>query len=145
MIINTLFLLRTRLCDYQPLTDYLIQHYGRPGSHFIGRIAPQKSEEYPFFAYILSSETETPELMGRVQVVVIRWDIHQPSLIDGDSTAYLGPPEHAQVGELILRALDVRQRDALRIGGEIRTLTDLYTRHPYYGGEMQLTINYSEM
>ncbi len=146
MIKDTLIALRAQIEADEALRAYLEERFGRPGRHIIGLTKAKKTSDYPYFCYVLGSESRVSAARERLQKVSILWGINEKRIDDKVKT-YLGVLEMAEIGELLVSAIlsdCTLGNENIMVDASFETATDLGLRHPIYEAEMVLTIRARE-
>ena len=141
MSINALFAVRTKLMADAALTAFFVTRYGKAAKHFVGYKRAANANDYPLICYVPVSATPPDSVGGmvkeRVSLVI---GLHEPGIA---AEVFDGVVQCAAAEALALASLGsgtIGTRATLL--GEVKIVTDLGVRHPFYEIELSMLLGY---
>lgn len=141
MSINALLAARTKLMADVALTAFFTVRYSKTARHFVGYKRAANANDYPSLCYVPVTSTPPSSVGGmtqeRVSLVI---GLHEPGIT---ADVFDGVMQCSIVEALVLASLDsgtVGTRATLL--GEVKVITDLGSRHPFYEVEISMLLGY---
>lgn len=141
MSINGLMAARDKLMADVPLSGFFTERYGKAARHFVGYKRAANANDYPSICYVPVT-AEPPAAVGgmnkeRVSLVI---GVHEPGVTDDVFDGVSACSTAAG------RVLDCLERGTIgpraTLLGEVKVVTDMGTRHPFYEIEISMLLGY---